>query len=268
MRYILRFALALIIALPLIQHSTLPAGATEGFTVSTVAREPLADSKVSELVGRAVGADCAFEFPEIVIEEYGTRVVRVIGVDPDDCRLLLEEGTPITEPSLPSRGKGVRFDSVEADPIPAQAQNPPGAEASFAAAAVQRLRGYHVVRYQDPVGITVNSVVTEIWWTFNGSCAYSGSTWGSFSWASWSGWVRNSYAVEQSIDPSCKWYRGSSRATYSNAQFCPPKTWAYYNYVNTVGYNNGNVGVGRFTSTAGSCWDWLGVSFWYGKEPA
>lgn len=187
--------------------------------------------------------------------------MQVVGVATEACQLLIEEGVPQATPKTPTE-KGYVVRQASAAPISAE----PG---QVTLAASGRNWANQSVYWKDPIGIEVNSVSTELTFSYNGTCAYSGSVLGRFYWFGLSGWSRESWAVTQSRATNCSWWLGESRATYRNGIFCAGQTtWAYYDYVRTRGWNNGTATFARSTRVAGGCTGLLTLVYWYTVQPA
>lgn len=215
-------ALAWAIAIPLAESSPgLALASTDqasGFVVSKVEWEPL--DNVSNYVFEGTefaNGDCEYQWPEVSVSEGESRELRVIGVDLDDCRLLIEEGTP-RQPLPAAKGKGYRSDTVHAAPtgdVPlAESQ-----EGMATLAASGRTWGRHDVAWRDPLGIAVNRVTVNNTWSWNGACAYAPEIWAFYQWFQPSGWSRESNVIYASTTQSCAWWLGDGRATYATASF-------------------------------------------------
>lgn len=266
MRPLLRGALALALAIPIGQAAS---GEARGFTRSELDWAPLDNARTYEFEGRELlNGDCDYQWPEILVEEGVVREIRVIGVDVDDCRLLLEDGTPQQLPEEPV-GKGYRSDIVAADVTGDRAASEPDAEGVATLAASGRNWAFHQVQWLDPIGIATSSVQANLTWSWNGTCAYSPYVTGNYTWFGPSGWSRESYSVTQSTTSTCSWWLADARGTFRNGIFCAGQTtWAYYDYVRARGWNNGTVSVLRSSRVAGGCTALLNMRTAYGNQPA
>jgi len=275
MKHLARVALALAMALPVaaLDNSLTLAADNAGFTMSNRKWEPLAESHTYIFQGVDLGAeDCQFDIPEFGGEGYGAWEQRVIGIDVGDCRLLLEEGVLLTVPELP-RGRGHKVKEATAEPIadPGVATAAADAQVSVVAAS-GRNRAWQYVRYYDPVGIQVNGVVTELYWSWNGSCVYSASASGSSGHSWLTGWERLTFNVSATQAASCIYAYGTTTASFRNQGFCGllggAATYTYYNYVRIHGYYNGSAAPTQSTALHGGCTNLLGRSVSWGNGAA
>jgi len=117
------------------------------------------------------------------------------------CRKLIEQGISTEEPGPPGDGEDrvtAIFDDGAATTDSSRA----------ALAATSTASGYNWTWWEDILGIKMTQDRTNISWSFNGSCALTGSTSGEWSWATGTGWQIVSYSgSEYEI---CSYYRGTT----------------------------------------------------------
>lgn len=93
----------------------------------------------------------------------------------------------------------------------------------------------------------------KISWSYNGSCALTGSTSGEWSWAYGTGWsiVSNSGSESE----TCSYYRGTTASTFKNTSFCwpLPTVYTYCYYVRPYGQENGTITGTRSTDSVDEC---------------
>jgi hypothetical protein len=229
---------------------------TSGFVLTnTQWSVDLDDAHEYVLVGeRVADGYCAYNYPEVVVtDENVWHYTRVIGVDRETCRQLLQDGTSTTGPTEPS-GPGYAHAAL----VDLSTSSAPASPDS----AGGQKRGVHVVQWVDPFRLAVNWVRNTTTFVYDYTCADSGTTAGAFDWFWESGWYKKSSSTTHSQDPLCEWWQGETKATFQNDTFCAlSTTHAVYDYVRVKGWYNGVVGFTRSTYVDGGCYDMLSMQF-------
>lgn len=219
----------------------------DGYVFQERALRPLKDAHQSVLVGkRNRDGSCHYDYPEITVSESGVIIeVRDVGIDANRCRKIIEQG--VSTESWTGPGDGEAQDITNVD------DGPPPNGGSGAMAITSTASGYNWTWWEDVLGIKMTQDKTHISWSYNGSCALSGSTSGEWIWAYGTGWqiVSNS-ANEQE---ACSAYRGESKSTFKNSWFCSPlpTVYTYYYYVRAYGQENGSITGTRSTDSVNEC---------------
>ncbi len=215
--------------------------------------EPLRGSRTYELRGDPTDYGCHFEFPALrSAPGSGHWTTRVVGVDMGHCYYLVEEGEP-TSPPAPL-GDGYSSEEVQAterspnDPIAAQSVSPSSVCSPHSTAAIQRMR------WNDILGLEVNSDRTSISWTYNCSTVSNTSASGYWTWLSGTGWSKESNSSTKS-NPASYYFVGETRSTFKNSFFCAPlpQAWVWYYYNRVYGYSDGTASYTRSTDAYSAC---------------
>lgn len=222
--------------------------ATGDYVFQERAPKALKDAKKSVLQGRRnADGSCHYDYPEITaVSREAAIEVRDLGIDHGRCRKLIEQGISTEEPGPAGEGE----DRVTAT------FDDPGAtldSSGAALAATSTASGYNWTWWEDILGIKMTQDRTNISWSFNGSCALTGSTSGEWSWATGTGWQIVSYSgSEYEI---CSYYRGTTVSTFKNSWFCAPlpTVYTYYYYVRAFGQENGTITGTRSTDSVDEC---------------
>jgi hypothetical protein len=107
--------------------------------------------------------------------------------------------------------------------------------------------------WEDPVGITVNSLESDLWWYEDGSCASLGDWYGNSTWYTPSGWSRD-YAYSNGGQNGCEYAYDNTTAHFYNHSFCAFSSTDTYYYQDEVdGWYDGSFTVEWNTNTLGSC---------------
>jgi len=177
-----------------------------------------------------------------------------IAEDPATCTMTLVQGTPtsILSPADP-KGTSTKSGHAVADPVASGTR-------SFARVTATHSAGYSKTRFEDPVGIDVNSVKNSVDWVWNGSSVSNGSCSYNYGWLSGDGWGLHENNFFCRYDGSPLQLHSSSYAHFKNGIFCIGfDTNTYYNRNNAYGKRNGTL-VGTWnTSKSGPCSGLLSV---------
>jgi hypothetical protein len=192
--------------------------------------------------GKRTPTGCTYTYPDFVIPADVDRwQVRDVGIDPEQCVKLVEEGVPTIETALEG-------DSAASLPI---GDSDSGA-AMVGTASIFVASGYARAWFEDLPGWDVTSDKTYISWTYNGSCATAGSASGEWSWIAGTGWQLVSGSNGGTANLTCSRYFADTWSTMKNSAFCPWTTiWTYYYHVRIYGWYNGTVTGSRSDSTTG-----------------
>lgn len=208
--------------------------------------KPLKNAKRSVLQGtRNADGSCHYEYPETSVAAAGGVIeVRDIGIDAKKCRKLIEQGEPSELPGEPGEGEERITDTID---------DSASTESALTLAATSTASGYNWTWWEDVLGIKMTQVRTNISWSYNGSCAQTGSTSGEYYWAYGTGWSIVSYSGSEY--ETCSYYRGQSVATYKNTSFCwpLPTVYTYYYHVRAFGQENGSITATRSTDSKDEC---------------
>lgn len=221
------------------------AGSDYVFQLGT--RAPLLAASVSVLQGtRNADGSCHYDYPEVSVPDDAAAIeVRDVGIDQGRCRKLIEQGIPTEAPGELLEGER-RSAATFDDPEP----NRP-AEGLFATTSTAS--GYNWTWWEDILGIKMTQDRTNISWSYNGSCALTGSTSGEWTWAWGTGWAKDSSSGSEY--ESCGYYRGSTASTFSNSWFCDPlpTVYTYYYFVYAYGEEDGSISGSRSTDSVNEC---------------
>jgi hypothetical protein len=177
-----------------------------------------------------------------------------IAEDPATCTMTLVEGRPATVPAAPNPpGTSTKSGHAIASPAPVGAR-------SLARVSSTHSAGYSKTRFEDPVGIDVNSVKNAVDWVWNGSSVSNGSCSYAYGWLSGDGWGLHENNFFCRYDGSPLQLHSSSYVHYKNGIFCIGfDTDTYYNRNNAYGQRNGTLLGTWNTSKSGPCSGLLSV---------
>ena len=116
---------------------------------------------------------------------------------------------------------------------------------------------WHRTYYEDPPGIDVTAVKTNVSWNYNGSCVTS--AWGqtaSYSYFNTSGWSIDWKSTTKGRTCSSGWTK--ARAQFFNGIFCAGgDTWTKYDPNRINGQENGTYTMNWSANKWGACSSWL-----------
>jgi hypothetical protein len=221
--------------------------ATGDYVFQERAPKPLKEATKSVLQGtRNADGSCHYDYPEVAVPRGETAVeVRDLGIDHGRCRKLIEQGIPTEEPGPPGEGEKQITEAFD--------DSTATTETSVALAATSTASGYNWTWWEDVLGIKMTQDRTNISWSYNGSCALTGSTSGEWSWAYGTGWSIVSYSGSEY--ETCSYYRGTTVSKFKNTSFCwpLPTVYTYYYYVRAYGQENGTITGTRSTDSVDEC---------------
>lgn len=180
---------------------------------------------------------------------------REIAVNPTTCQMIFEVGTPspneITQSGLQSRSGGGQSNFGSGQSISGSADR--GTLPALRAAATVHSAGYWQTWYRDPVYITVNSVLDETDWNWNGASVLP-PVYGNYSlsWFTPSGWqlISNNWTNIYNSSYS----ESYSYVLYHNPGFCLGNyTDANYEPNLVAGEANGTLFGYTFSVLSGYC---------------
>lgn len=237
-----RLTAAVLIAVSMAVPSTGVDAATEPQFVFQAAELPaFEDPTVYQLRGRRNAAgDCQYTYPQPRMPGTAERwAVRDLGIDDRRCIKLVEEGSPPGDASLAPADEGVATD------VATLATSPTIQE--FAATATVS-SGYHKVWFENIAGQLLTGDTTYLTWSWNGSCATSGSTYGGWDYNYAYGWGLIGKGGTNAL--TCSRYTGETWSTFGNGS-C--RHW--YSYVRAFGaWNGGFTGSKSASSNCGPVW--------------
>lgn len=168
------------------------------------------------------------------------------------CTTIWEMGTPMGvtdgEAPPPEGTTATEYSTASSTAHPAPGARPVSASGSGS--------GYEKAWQTDIVNLTVNSVQSNLSWSWSGGCTQSGSGSVNYYWRSGSGW-EPPYNNSSGIYRICPFAQVSSQADYKNTGFCFPNTvYSHYRDILVVGYSDGGFagGVGTVNHSGnGGC---------------
>jgi hypothetical protein len=208
---------------------------------------PLRNATRSLVHGTRTAYGCDFAVPTLRLARHEKAVeTRQVMVDLGTCTTIWETGTPtqpddgtsmLTVVAKTTRKSPLQRHGKSTDPV----ANPAGVGS-----------GYEKGWITDIPGLTVNSVQSNLSWSWNGSCTTGGSGTTDYFWRSGTGWSAP-YNNSSTLYPSCSIQRVGSTADFVNNGFCPSpwSVWAYYRDITVTGWYNGTL-TGAVTSVSHS----------------
>jgi hypothetical protein len=154
------------------------------FIFQDAAPAPFEQSTTYVVVGeRTKESGCAYTYPEFRMPADVERwQVRDLGIDPERCLKLVEEGMPTDEDPLTGVDASISEDVASSD-------GEPSAAAAVGDAAVASVAsGYSRAWTEDVAGWDVSVDTTWISFTYSGSCVTGGNASASWSWIAGTGW--------------------------------------------------------------------------------
>jgi hypothetical protein len=203
---------------------------------------PFERSTTYVVVGERTKEGCAFTYPEFRMPPDVDRwQVRDLGIDPERCLKLVEEGLPTENDPIEGPQASVSMDApIEAADVTS------GASASVAGVA----SGYSRAWTEDAAGWDVSVDTTYISWTYSSPCVTSGSASAGWSWIYGTGWRLVGGSNGVTANRTCSRLFADSWSTMTNSDFflCPWATfYTYYYHVRAYGWPNGSMTGSRST---------------------
>jgi len=131
------------------------------------------------------------------------------------------------------------------------------AESSVAAASWTYAHGFFSTFWTDPIGITVNSVIDEAKWYYNGSNVSSLTGGDGRQWLSANGWWEVSHSIGAYYNATMTVGTVWTNDNFRTSSWFPSPTCGttntYYQANNAYGFANGTIGGGVNTWSTGSC---------------
>lgn len=224
-----RLSVVMVAAVLMLAAPTSSAAAGYHFTYQDKAPAPFLQSRTYVVRGAVDSSGgCTYTYPSLRAPAGAPRwEVRTLGIDPERCAMLVEEGVP-REVEVPSN-EGMLSTSVGA----------PGG-ASPAAATSSVASGYTSAWFEDVAGIHVTQDTTYISWNYTGSCVSGGSSSGQWSWDSLFTLVSNGGTNSYN---GCSWFMGDTWSSMKTISLpCPwTSVWTYYYHIRTYGWKDGSV---------------------------
>lgn len=221
---------------------------------------PLLNPTTITVQGQAIAEGCQYS-GSIVVHPGQTAVEQdEVSENPSTCTMTLVQGTPANVPGAEANPAG--WSSVTGS---SKASGPTATHAvrrtsSVARALSTHSAGYSKTRFEDPVGIDVNSVKNSVDWTWNGSTVSAATCSYNYGWLSGDGWGlhENNFTCLYNSGPTQ--VDSSSYVHYKNGIFCVGfDTDVYYDRNHGIGRANGDL-VGTWnTSKSGPCSGLLSV---------
>lgn len=163
-----------------------------------------------------------------------TVVEHELAYDPDTCRSLIVQGAPVGPRT--ERPEGWIIDQRPAIETQGGVKSNAATPSSGPSVSAS-MRTW----YEDPIGIDINEVKSNIWWDPTPSCAFGtvAITQGEFSWLTPSGWIRESWSDNDAV-LGCPYVSLKATAHYSNSLFptCLPRVDIFYDENTVFGYAN------------------------------
>ncbi len=206
--------------------------------------------------GKPIDGMC--EFVTTLHAKAGETVVEhELAYDPDTCRSLVVQGRTQAKKKLVHPEGGLTDSGpVRTFPQDTAQSNDVQTSSVFAVHAVMR------TWYEDPLGIDINEVKSNIWWTPTPTCAFASvvATQGEFWWLTLSGWNRETWSDNDSV-LGCPYVSLKAKAHYSNYLFptCAPQVDIFYDENTVFGYADKSAtgtSVTRKVGKAQFCTDW------------
>lgn len=219
--------------------------------VATTQDYALDQSRTVTLRGTKTGpGSCIFSYPELELPVGEDALEsRQLSADFSTCDATFEIGKPPQ-----SVVSGLRAESMIAAKKAALNENP--------STNVRRLASHQVraakykVWWRDLPGLELNSTSSHVTFLWGHSCATAVARYSLFSWASWSGWIKNyGYGSNQT---ACNEVSRTSYAKFTNSTFC---AWAgltsrtYYQGIRATGKSNGAIAgaITGYSQFTGAC---------------
>jgi hypothetical protein len=198
---------------------------------------------------RNTDGGCDFTPPALSIPPGQKAVeVRQVGIDLTACTTIWEKGTPTISENL----SPAQYSSINQISTPVAGSSVAPVNATLLATTLSG-SGYTRAWQTDIATWTVNSVQSNISFSWDGSCVQSNSGSVNYYWKSSTGW-EPPYNNSSTITQSCTEATVTSQADYKNTGFCWPNT-VYSNYrgiVVTGRYNGSLVGSAATVSHSGN----------------
>jgi hypothetical protein len=180
-----------------------------------------------------------------------------VAEDPATCTMTLVQGTPSAAAVAQPDPAGTSTKSGQASATGTAGQT--GSRVLLRAAAIHSA-GYSKTRFEDPVGIDVNSVKNTVNWYWNGSSVSNGTCSYAYGWLSGDGWGLKENNFFCRYDGSPTQVHSSSYVHYKNGIFCIGfDTHTYYDRNNAYGRRNGDLVGAWNTRKSGPCSGLLSV---------
>jgi hypothetical protein len=238
-----RLTLVLVLAAGALVAIPVNAGAAPnpGSTMLRPAAEtlPMLANSTTQLVQGAHNAagGCDFTPPDTLRLQPGQQAIelRQIGIDLTNCTSIYETGTPQETSTADADGTTL---SAVSDPARATGKAPqsPGVQPlSYSGSG----SGYEKAWQTDIINLTVNSVQTNVSWSWNYGCTQSGAGSVNYFWRSGTGW-EPPYNNGSWITRTCDYVWVRSNADYKNTGFCWPNTvYSHYRDIAVAGWFDG-----------------------------
>jgi hypothetical protein len=200
---------------------------------------PLRNAVVDRVQGKHVGKGVC-EYSSTLELAPGEQAIQEdsIAFDDSTCTMTVQRGTPIELP--PVEDPAVSGMSTEEGSAQPAGERSLSALHGPARTAAVHSAGYYKSRFEDPVGIDVNSVRNNVNWYWNGSTVFNAFCAYSYGWYSPSGWQLKENNFFCRYENSQTQVRSSSYAHFRNGVFCLTiDTHTYYDRNNAYGRYNG-----------------------------
>jgi hypothetical protein len=224
--------------------------AARGMQVRPPDGRVLGGSRAEFVTGHRVEAGgCALPTPDMKLGLGQSAVeARQVGIDYATCTSLWEVGTPSDVKDAVSPGASGSTQTAQ----PSRT-GPAAPKASGGGKSTQSWSGsgYFKAWQTDVINLTVNSVKSNISWSWNYGCTESGSGSVNYTWTSASGWeppYNNGVWISRVCDYAVVW----AQADYRNTGFCWPNTvYSRYRDIAVAGWFDGG-----FAGSAGENRHW------------
>lgn len=231
--------------------SAVPSDA-DGTTTPTVlvasGSPQLTDSRLEPVQGtRNSQNGCDFTPPDALYLSPGQQAIQIdqISMDLTNCTTVYQIGVPVLDST---DGESADMSTLTADSVPSS-QGPagpvPGHRGRATPGSVRTLSysgsgsGYEYAWQTDIINLTVNSVKSNISWSWNAGCVQSSAGSVNYFWRSGSGW-EPPYNNGSWINRTCSYAHVWSQADYKNTGFCWPNTvYSRYRSIAVAGWFDG-----------------------------
>lgn len=231
------------------EPSQVDAGAAAAAGSAARTPQPLADSSRELVQGtRNSQGGCDFTPPDVLTLAPGQRAIEIdqVSIDLAACTTVYEVGVPAVGPA--TAGQPTDMSTLTASSVPTShgpAGPVPGRRAPSPPGSVQPLSysgsgsGYEKAWQTDIINLTVNSVQSNLSWSWNAGCTQSGAGSVNYYWRSGSGW-EPPYNNGSWIYRNCSYAQVWSQADYKNTGFCWPNTvYSHYRDIQVAGWFDG-----------------------------
>jgi hypothetical protein len=220
-----------------------------------------ADIRLEEATRRTVrgvpiDGGCQFSGQETAGNDPRPVLERSVALDTTTCAMVVERGYVPAEhvekvsDGAHEAGAAPGVSSSTEYGTPASEQDAGTDEAGIM--LTRRREAWHRTWWRDPPGIVVNSVKTNVRWTYDWSCTSNGNYWTDYTWFSGSGWSKQ--ASNTQIFNGCIAQTTSSYAHFRNGIFCfTIDTHAYYDRTVISGRIDGSYLMSWNTWVSGGC---------------